>query len=187
MITKRINKTKYSILGALSFEPMSGYDIKNWLSNVTGSFWSESDGQIYPTLAQLLKDKLVNCFDDTTKGNRPRKVYSITKEGMCELKQWLILPVQESTARLELILKLFYGKNLSKNDYMAHIRRQQKLSEEKLEFYLAKQKHIQEEHNSTDAFYWAQTIRSAIYHAQADIAWCKDTLKVVIEKNNYET
>jgi PadR family transcriptional regulator, regulatory protein AphA len=182
MITKRINKTRYSILGALSFEPMSGYDIKNWLSNVTGAFWSESDGQIYPTLAQLLKDKLVSCLDDTGSGNRPRKVYSITKEGLRALKQWLIIPAQESTARSELILKLFYGKNLSKKDYIAHLERQQKLSEEKLEFYLAKQKHIQEEHNSTDAFYWLQTIRSAIYHAKADVAWCKDTLKVVTKE-----
>lgn len=179
---KRINKTKYSILGALSFAPMSGYDIKNWLLNVVGSFWSESDGQIYPTLAQLLKDKLVSCFDATTKGNRPRKVYSITPKGLRMLKQWLVIPARESTIRSELILKLFYGKNLLKKDYLVHIKRQQNLSEEKLKFYLTEQKHLKEKHNTIDAFYWLQTIRSAIYHAQAEIAWCKDTIKVVTEE-----
>ena len=52
----RINKTQYAILGALSIQTMSGYDIKKWLLEVTGSFWAESPGQIYPTLSKLLAD-----------------------------------------------------------------------------------------------------------------------------------
>ncbi len=39
------------MLGALSIEPMSGYDIKNLLGRTVGHFWNEGYGQIYPTLS----------------------------------------------------------------------------------------------------------------------------------------
>ncbi len=130
----------------------------------------------------MLQDKLVKCIEKNTDGGRLRKVYSITKQGLFVLKQWLVTPPQETTARLEFMLKLFYGKNLSQERYIAHIQQQQVSSEEKLKFYLTKQKHIQEEHSNIDAFYWLQTLRRAIYHTKADIAWCKDTLSSITPK-----
>ena len=47
---KRENKTKYAVLGMLSFAPKSGYEISQMIKNSTAFFWSESDGQIYPIL-----------------------------------------------------------------------------------------------------------------------------------------
>ena len=112
----KTQKTKYAILGALSVFPMSGYDIKKWAADVTGSFWSESSGQVYPALAQLLKEDLVKCDESTAKGKRPRKLYSITKKGLKHLSDWLKEPAKHSIHRDELRLKLFYGKNISKAD-----------------------------------------------------------------------
>jgi PadR family transcriptional regulator, regulatory protein AphA len=184
MSTKRVNKTKYAILGALSFKPMSGYDIKNWLLQVISSFWSESDGQIYPTLIQLLNNKLIKRLDDVGIGGskRQRKVYEITREGVRFLKTWLAAPAQEDIIRSEFVLKLFNGKNLTKKDYIAHLKRKQEQAKQELKFYLTKQEHIKNEHNNINGFYWLQTLKSGIYHAKADIAWCKDTLKTIMNK-----
>jgi PadR family transcriptional regulator, regulatory protein AphA len=185
-MTKRTNKTKYSILGALSFSHMSGYDIKHWVLDVTGRFWSESDGQIYPALAQLLKDGLVKCNEKLATGKRPRKVYTITTKGKKELQQWLSLPAQENTARNEFLLKLFLGKNMPKDDYLEHIKRHQKQVTEKLQYYLNLEKHIQEEHRDM-AEYWLITMRNAICHAQTELKWCEDVYAQKFNKHNRKT
>ena len=39
-------KSKYAILGMLSIEPMSGYDIKKEVEKSISNFWTESYGQI---------------------------------------------------------------------------------------------------------------------------------------------
>jgi hypothetical protein len=43
-----MSTTPYAILGLLSIEPMSGYDIRANLEESLAHFWSESYGQIYP-------------------------------------------------------------------------------------------------------------------------------------------
>ena len=48
------NKSKYALLGILSMCPGSGYDIKKLMEQSTSNFWSESYGQIYPILKQLV-------------------------------------------------------------------------------------------------------------------------------------
>ena len=52
-------KSKYAILGMLSIEPMSGYDIKKEIEESISNFWTESYGQIYPVLKSLVAEKLV--------------------------------------------------------------------------------------------------------------------------------
>ena len=109
----RTNKTQYAILGALSIYPMSGYDIKKWVVDVTGPFWSESPGQVHPTLESLVKNAWVVCDDSQSVGDRPKKVYAITKKGIAVLKSWLVEPATPTVSRDEFILKLFYYSNIN--------------------------------------------------------------------------
>ncbi|UCB53625.1 MAG: PadR family transcriptional regulator, partial [Candidatus Zixiibacteriota bacterium] len=46
----RANKTEFAVLGLLSLSPMSGYDMKAFISQSIGYFWQESYGQLYPAL-----------------------------------------------------------------------------------------------------------------------------------------
>ena len=179
----RINKTQYAILGALSIQTMSGYDIKKWLLEVTGSFWAESPGQIYPTLSKLLADGLVKCNEEQTKGKRPRKVYSITKKGSNVLKTWLQLPAESPTIRNELRLKLFFGNNMSKEDCIAHLESRKHRANENLIRYKSIQKHIKDQHKKDEnSFYWLLTLKSAIMHEQAELNWCEKSVKTLKRK-----
>ena len=51
----RQSQTEVAVLGALSVEPMSGYAARRAITETLGHFWSESFGQIYPTLASLAR------------------------------------------------------------------------------------------------------------------------------------
>ena len=54
MRIRRQPSTRYAILGLLSLAPMSGYEIRKVAASSIGHFWSESYGQIYPTLRKLV-------------------------------------------------------------------------------------------------------------------------------------
>lgn len=174
-------RTKYAILGSLSVYPMSGYDIKKWVGEVTGSFWAESSGQVYPVLAQLLADKLVKCDENSAKGKRSRKLYSITNSGSKELSRWLKQPVIEHAVyRDELRLKLFYGKNLSKDDCINHLKQRREDAEKHLIRHREIARHIKEQHHSQqDSMYWLLTLEGAFYHDEAEIAWCDKAIKIL--------
>lgn len=71
----RESKSRYAIFGALSIEPMSGYEIQKILSHSIGHFWNEGYGQIYPTLKQLSGAGLVTSRVEAGVG-RPRTATS---------------------------------------------------------------------------------------------------------------
>ena len=54
-----MKKTRFVILGLLNEEPLSGYDIKKIIDIRMSFFWQESYGQIYPELAKLKKEGLI--------------------------------------------------------------------------------------------------------------------------------
>ncbi len=103
-----LSPTAYVILGMISREPRSGYEIKALVDNTTRFFWAASYGQIYPQLKRLSEAGLVEG-SDVPRGERKRTVYAITEAGERELKDWLRQPPQTVEMREEGLLKLFFA------------------------------------------------------------------------------
>jgi PadR family transcriptional regulator, regulatory protein AphA len=181
----RENKTRYAILGALSVKPMSGYDIINWLSKVTKSFWSESEGQVYPTLERLQKLGLIKSEKASSSGKRLRKVYALTKQGTKELDLWLRKPAQKTLLRSEFILKLFYGKRLTKKECISHLELREKEIHDELLYFKNIEDHIESDHKKlSDSFYWLITVNHAKAHLQSELKWCWETQKIINNSKN---
>lgn len=104
------NKTAYAILGLLSHEDMTGYDLKKRIENTLGFFWSAGYGQIYPALGLLEGRGFVAKRTEMEERRPKRIVYSITGEGMGELTRWLSKPVEKEDVKFEILLKLFFGR-----------------------------------------------------------------------------
>jgi PadR family transcriptional regulator, regulatory protein AphA len=103
-----LSPTAYVILGMVSREPRSGYEIKALVDNTTRFFWAASYGQIYPELKRLAEAGLI-AGSDVPRGERKRTVYAITDDGERELKAWLRQPPQTVEMREEGLLKLFFA------------------------------------------------------------------------------
>jgi PadR family transcriptional regulator, regulatory protein AphA len=103
-----LSSTAYVILGMVSREPRSGYEIKALVDNTTRFFWAASYGQIYPELKRLSEAGLVKGID-ASRGDRKRTVYAITADGEAELKDWLRRPPETAEMREEGLLKLFFS------------------------------------------------------------------------------
>lgn len=94
---------RYAILGLLSAEPMSGYDLSKWMDRGLGNVWSAHASQIYPELARLLETGAIEEVPGEP-GPRRRRVYGLTGTGAAELRDWLSGPVPEPGARSESLL-----------------------------------------------------------------------------------
>ena len=103
-----LSPTAYVILGMLSGEARSGYEIKALVDESVRFFWSASYGQIYPELKRLSEAGLVEGAD-APRGARKRTVYAITADGEAELLDWLRRPPETTEMREEGLLKLFFS------------------------------------------------------------------------------
>ncbi|OGT07500.1 MAG: hypothetical protein A2X78_00445 [Gammaproteobacteria bacterium GWE2_37_16] len=167
----------------LAIRPMSGYEMQSMIKKTIANFWSESAGQIYPNLAKSLKEKLITAEDDSYNGKRKSKIYSLTEKGLKVLQDWLPKPAERHQVRDELLLKLFFGKNLSCEQYEKLIHKRKQSTEEKLEFLNSIKKHLQKEHkNEEDPPYWLITIDHGLHMAKAELEWCSEVLKNIKNK-----
>ena len=116
-----LSPTAYVILGMVSREPRSGYEIKAAVDNSTRFFWAASYGQIYPELKRLSEAGLLEGVD-APRGERRRTVYTITKEGAGELRSWLRQPPQTAELREEGLLKLFFSGLLKAEEAVETLR-----------------------------------------------------------------
>lgn len=103
-----LSPTAYVILGMVSREPRSGYEIKALVDDTTRFFWAASYGQIYPELKRLSEAGLLEGHDEP-RGERKRTIYAITADGEDELKDWLRRPPEAFEMRDEGLLKLFFA------------------------------------------------------------------------------
>lgn len=76
----------YTILKGLTEKPMYGYEIRKYLSKITGGRWIPSFSMIYPVLKEFLENGLVTR-EEVKKGDRVRYIYHITEEGRKQLDE----------------------------------------------------------------------------------------------------
>src|SRR4051795_11773832 len=81
-----------TFLGLLESGPSHGYDLKRTYDDRFGKDKPLAYGQVYATLARLLKHGFVSV-DAVEPGEGPdRKRYAITPEGVADVETWLSEP-----------------------------------------------------------------------------------------------
>jgi len=176
-------KTSFVVLGLLTIEPMSGYAICEMIKNYIGHFWSESFGQIYPTLEKLLRQNLITIKKSSV-GKRPKNIYSITNEGIKYLQQWLSeTGVEKHSHRDEELLKLFFGKNSTFSKLSQLIKTRKKRCKQTFTCYKIILKTIEKHKQSKHYLFWLMTLQNGMAHAKAEINWCHSILRTIAKLN----
>ncbi len=106
---------RFALLGLLADGPSSGYDLTRRFEEGIGSFaWTAGHSQIYPELARLVTDGLVEVVAE---GPRGRRDHAITPTGRDALRTWLMGPHEGGrTVRNEFVLRLFLLSALDPDD-----------------------------------------------------------------------
>jgi DNA-binding PadR family transcriptional regulator len=173
------NRTAYVLLGMLSIEPnKSGYDLRKAVESSVGYFWSESYGQIYPTLKQLAAEGLIVASQSVSTPRKRRQEYSLTDAGRACLQEWLALPFQNDPPRNEFLLKLFFGREASPSVSIAHIRELQQKNQQMLATLqqldtLANSQTLQNPHMP----YWMLTLSLGTAVTRAALEWGESAIE----------
>ena len=101
-------------LGMLTDGDASGYDLKKYFECSFGHFFPAGYGSIYPALATLARNGLVEFEEIEQDGKPDRKVYSITDKGREELMSGLDDSNPSHRVRSEFLATLWFAHLLSK-------------------------------------------------------------------------
>lgn len=100
---------RQTILASLTRGEMTGYEITKNFDEVLKYFWQASHQQVYKELARLSRDGCVSCEVITQSGKPDKKIYSITRAGIDELRDWIASETAGIQPRDDLIVKLLAG------------------------------------------------------------------------------
>ena len=97
---------QYALLGMVSCRPMTGYDLKKVMQESAFMHWSGNNNQIYKALLALEDEGLVQGEVQHQEGAPSKKIYTITQEGICELKNWLKSTPEPPESRNAFLIQL---------------------------------------------------------------------------------
>ncbi|MEW1822541.1 PadR family transcriptional regulator [Arthrobacter sp. NPDC080031] len=81
-----------TLLGLLSRQPSYGYDLKHSYDRYFGAGKPLAFGQVYSTLARMIRDELIRAVGEEAGGGPDRKKYEITVAGQDKVREWLFTP-----------------------------------------------------------------------------------------------
>lgn len=113
------------ILGFLSMNSLSGYDIKKLFNISAAYFWPADQAQIYRTLKKLEEGNLIEVSGFEHGTGPCKKVYSITGKGRETLHDWLLSSKQSDfITHQPFLMQLFFSGILSREEFMKFIEKQ---------------------------------------------------------------
>lgn len=172
------SRTPFTVLGCLSLQPMSGYDIKRFLDRTVVHFWSESYGQLYPALRELETQRLIVGEDAPGQRGRDKRIYRITESGRNRLRDWLSQPAEPVRPRYEHSLKLFFGFNVPPSVSLQHVIRIREESTTALEAFRRTEEELArwaEREPVSIAPYWLIVLRGGIRYSEMALEWCDES------------
>ena len=168
------------ILGLLSHEPMTGYEIKKRIDSTLHFFWSGSFGSIYPTLNQLEKDGKVTK-ENISQNGREKISYSITEIGKESLKDWLYKPSEKDELRYETLLKLFFGNETGLNSMNEHIERFENKCKSELAILNMFAKNLEKALDNDTHKHYYLTVKFGIKTYESYLNWCIEAKEQIKE------
>lgn len=171
------SRSKYAILGLLAQGECSGYGIKKQIEEKISGFWHESYGQIYPTLKQLHAEGLVTKRTQAQKRRPDRHIYAITETGYDSLVEWLRQPVELQPDRIEILLKLVFGRHLTPQENIQHLETHRQCMTANNHFYQRLAEDLRANiPEDPDLPYYLITLDYGIHTTGAIVRWCDKTI-----------
>jgi DNA-binding PadR family transcriptional regulator len=111
---------RYALVGLLASQPSSGYELTKRFAVSMAHVWPAGHSQIYPELARLVADGLI---EQTEEGARGRKTYAATPAGVAELREWMRSTEPDYGCRSDAQLRDFFLWAIPPDEAVAHVGR----------------------------------------------------------------
>jgi PadR family transcriptional regulator, regulatory protein AphA len=96
---------RHALLGAIAERPRTGYGLLKHFEQSLAYVWPASHSQIYPELARLRDEGLI---EETETGPRNSRTYAVTEPGLAEIRRWLRETSPDRRVRSDAALRTFF-------------------------------------------------------------------------------
>src|SRR5207237_3146437 len=104
-MANRIVSLRHALLGVLKDTPLTGYDLVRHFQGTVGFVWSAPQSQIYPELRRMEAAGLIKAKVAPRGLKAQKRIYSVTEQGMQELRRWATDFIPLPAQRDPIILK----------------------------------------------------------------------------------
>ena len=175
----KYRKIDVVILGLLSHEDLTGYDIKKRIDGAISFFWKGSFGSIYPALNAMERAGQISKYEADDSGSRKKILYHITAKGTKVLKQWLNDEQASNELKYETLLKLYFGGVEVTETTVHNIEIFESNIREELEVLKMYEKNLKKEKDNKDHKYFLLTVMFGIETYEAYLRWCEKAKKIL--------
>jgi DNA-binding PadR family transcriptional regulator len=177
---------EHAILGLLSLNSLSGYDIKKMFEGSPALYWSGNNNQIYKTLVKLHEQGWVSRETQLQDASPARKIYSITEKGLEELRRWVLANPEVPQVRNSFLIQLAWADLLTAQELDHLLERY----ENELQVQVAMLKFQKQERNVSpsgiprdayinvlsartprETFLWNMIVENWLAYYQAELEW----------------
>jgi PadR family transcriptional regulator AphA len=167
---------KYVLLGFLSWQPFSGYDLKKMIENSDLYYWSGNNNQIYTGLVQLHKEGLVEAESQPSEKMPNRKLYRITPQGLKELRRWLTQEPELPQFRKTFLIQLAWSHESSSGQLDVLLARYENELSMKLMMLNEKQKRnsvLNPARNLREKYLWEKIFENYLDNYETELNWVR--------------
>ncbi|MGE5453823.1 MAG: PadR family transcriptional regulator [Methylocystaceae bacterium] len=173
----------HAILGLLTYEPRTGYDLKAFFDNSINFFWPAQLSQIYRDLGTLEGKGCVTYHIEPQEGRPDRKVYNITDEGRRVFSKWLekFPSTLSSACRDEFSVRMFFGSQLSNRELVFQLTRFVREKQDELDSLtrITRIVEMYSQKNPPDKIYWQMLLRRQELTILALIQWAEEAIHLL--------
>lgn len=174
-----------TILGFLSWKPLSGYDLKKMLCESEIFYWSGNNNQVYRSLLELNKEGLVSYQVKQHVSLPAKKIYTITDKGLEELYHSLQAQPELPEQRKNFLIQLAWSEPLSDEMIIVLLEKYVCALEDQLNLSrgLAQINLHQPGRSSRETYLWQRIHQNQIETYQTELDWTRQTLLDLRQKN----
>ena len=171
----------HALLGLIQYRPATGYELKAAFDGSIHFFWNATLPQIYRTLSRMEADGWVTSRVEHQAKKPSRRVFSLTAAGVTEFQRWLAEPPDKIEFRNPVLVKLFFGRQMSPELFTAQLRRWQEshaalLARFESEIDPVIERYAESTGATQDAAYWRICLDYGKHHSRMVKDWCERVL-----------
>ncbi len=164
----------YTILGVLSWKPMTGYDLKKIIQKTTFMYWSGNNNQIYKGLLALQNQGMVTNEIEHREGSPSKKIYTITKKGLLEFNKWIMESVKEPPEfKKEFLIQLALSGDLNTESIMSILSQYHESVSMKLlmETEIQRRQGLDVRRNKKEDYLWSMISENILTTYENELLW----------------
>lgn len=180
---------KFAILDMLSWKSFTGYELKKFFEESSSMYWSGNNNQIYKTLIQLQDEELVTSEVVHQESLHSKKIYTITEEGLIELKEWVMSTPEVPEYKKPFLIQLA-GSDLLSNQELNELLSKYE-NEVKVELLMQQEKSKRAalnspNRNTREIFLWNMISKNIISSCKNELDWVQEVRQKLFEKLDIE-